>query len=74
MYARSDGSVKDGIESHAYGFTRGTLIGEVWAGATITPGENDEMASLRAEQGGTIGILLILYAIQIYAKMDTAPK
>ena len=39
-------------------------------GSSITPGNAEEMASLRAEHGGAIGILMILYAIQLYLGPD----
>ena len=32
----------------------------------MTPGVVEDMSSLRAEHGGVIGILLTLYAIQVY--------
>ena len=35
-------------------------------GSAITPGTRQEMSSLQAEHGGAVGILLILYAIQVY--------
>jgi hypothetical protein len=66
LYAGSDGSVKNGRGSHAYGFTSGVKRGDIWGGCAITPGTQQEMSSLRAEHGGAVGILLILYAIQIY--------
>ena len=65
LYAGSDGSEKDGIGAHAYGFTSGRELGKVWGGAAITPGNREEMASLRAELGGAIGILLVIYALQV---------
>ena len=34
--------------------------------SAITPGTRQEMSLLRAEHGGAVGILLILYAIQVY--------
>ena len=52
LYAGSDGSVKDGCGTHAYGFTNGTAVGIVWGGSAITPGSTAEMSSLRAEHGG----------------------
>lgn len=52
MCAGSDGSEKDGIGAHAYGFTSGKTVGKVWGGAAITPGNVDWMASLRADLGG----------------------
>ena len=52
LYAGSDGSVKDGCGSHAYGFTNGTGAGTVWGGSAITPGSAVEMSSLQAEHEG----------------------
>ena len=57
LYAGSDGSEKDGIGAHAYGFTSNKYLGTVWGGAAVTPGNIEEMASLRSELGGAIGIL-----------------
>ena len=37
LYAKIDRSVKDRVGSHAYGFTCGNLVGDVWGGA-ITMG------------------------------------
>jgi hypothetical protein len=74
LYAGSDGSVKHGIGSHAYGFTCGKRSEIVWGGASITPGDKEEMSSLRAEHSGAVGVLLILYAIQIYMKIVIVPK
>ena len=73
LHAGSDGSVKDGVGAHAYGFTSGRHIGHVWGGAAITPGDPVEMASLRAELGGAICILLVLYALQIQRGASTNP-
>ena len=38
------------------------------------PGSTQEMSSLRAEHGGVVGILLILYAIQIYMGPIETPE
>ena len=54
LYAGSDGSVKNGIGSHAYGFTSRKLQGKIWGGASITPGAVEEMSSLQAEHGGAM--------------------
>ena len=35
-------------------------------GSAITPDLVKEISSLRAEHGGSIGVLLVLYATQIY--------
>ena len=66
LYAGSEGSSKNGIGSHAYGFTSGKYTSTVWGGAAITPGAAEDMSSLRAKHGGAIGILLILYTIQTF--------
>ena len=63
LYAGSDGSEKEGIGAHAYGFTSGIIEGVVWGGAGKTPGGVQEMASLRAEHAGAIGILLVLFVL-----------
>ena len=70
LYAGSDGSVKDGCGAHAYGFTSSKDEGTVWGGAAITPGLAVGMSSLRAEHGRAIGVLLVLYAIQIYMREE----
>ena len=70
VYAGSDGSVKDGCSAHAYDFTSGISEGGIWGGLAITTGSNQEMSSLRADHGGTVGILLIIYSIQIYVGHD----
>lgn len=59
-----------GFGAHAYGFKNCKEESKVWSGAAITPGSKDEMLSLRAEHGGVIGILLVLYAIQIYLGIE----
>ena len=38
LYAGSDGSVKDERGAHAYGFTSGKDVGEIWGDSSITPG------------------------------------
>ena len=73
LYAGSDGSEKGGIGAHAYGFTSNKFLGPVWGGAAITPGNVDEMASLRVELGGAIGLLLVIYALQIQRGASTYP-
>ena len=65
LYTGSDGSEKEEIGDHAYGFTSGIIEGDVWGGAAITPGGVNEMAFLRSEHTGEIGILLVLYALQV---------
>ena len=73
LYAGSDGSEKEGIGAHAYGFTSGIIEGAVWGGAGITLGGLNEMVSLRAEHAGAIGILLVLYALQVRYGPSTSP-
>jgi len=63
LYAGSDGSEKEGIGAHVYGFMSGKEEGIVWGGAAITPGCVEEMASLCAELGSAIGILMVPYAL-----------
>lgn len=65
LYAGSDGLEKDRIGAHAYGFTIGRHVGQVWEGVAITSWDVEEMASLRAELGGAIGVLLVIYALQV---------
>ena len=74
LYTGSDRSVKDECGSHAYAFTNGREEGIIYGGAAITPGSHEEMSSLRAEHGGAISILLILYAILIYLGEDMVPE
>ena len=59
LHTGSDGSVIDGVGSHAYVFTGGKDIGEVCGGRAITLGNEDEMSSLQAEFGGARGSLLV---------------
>ena len=66
LYAGSDGSEKDGRGSHVYGFKNRDKEGEIWRGSAMIPGSKTGMSSLRAEHDGAIGILLILFAIQIF--------
>ena len=73
LYAGSDGSEKEGIGAHAYGFTSNKYLGMVWRGAAVTPGNVEEMASPRAELGGAIGILLVIYALQVQRGAATRP-
>ena len=65
LYTGINGLENEGIWAHAYGFTSGSIEGDVWGGATITPGSVDEMASHRSERTGAIGILLVLYTLQV---------
>ena len=69
VYSGSNGSEKGGRDAHAYGFTEGTTEGAIWGGYSSTPGSKREMYSLRTKHGGAIGILLVLYAIQIYIEL-----
>ena len=39
---------------------------KVWGRVAPTPGNREEMVSLRAELSGAIGLLLVIYAIQVY--------
>ena len=64
LYAGSDGSVEDKIGAHAFCFTNGIKKDCIIAGAAPTPGNKDEMTSLRAELAGALCILIILYAMQ----------
>ena len=73
LYAGSDGSVKDGLGAHAYGFTSGRHIDKFWGGAAPTPGNEEEMASLRTELGGAMGVLLVVYALQIQRGASLLP-
>ena len=41
--------------------------------AALIPGNVEEMASLRAELGGAIGILLVIYALQVQRGASTRP-
>ena len=73
LYVGSDGSEKDGIGAHTYGFTSSWQVGKVWGGAALTPWGAEEMASLRTELGGLIGALLVLYAMQVQRGNSTHP-
>ena len=65
LYCGSDGSEKEGLGSHAFGFTSGKEIGPIWGVAALTPGSTSEMPSLRTEHAGALAILLVLYVFQI---------
>ena len=52
----------------------GRYRGRFGGRATITPGSQEEISSLRAEHCGVMGILLVLYAIQIYMKIEVVPN
>lgn len=73
LYTGSEGSEKEGIEAHAYSFTSGRMEGVVWGGAVVTLGCVDEMALIRTELGGAVGILLVLYAIQVQRCPSSLP-
>jgi len=73
VYARSDGLKKEGIGAHAYGFTSGKEEDIVWDGVAITPVNVEILASLRAELGVVIGILLVLYALQVQRCVSLLP-
>jgi len=73
LYAGSYGSEKDCIEAHAYGFTSIGQVGKVWGGAALKPGGAEKIASLRAELGGAIGVLLVLYTTQSQRGDSTHP-
>ena len=73
LYAGSDGSEKDDIGSYAYGFTSSRQVDNVWGRAVLIPGGAEEMTSLRTELGAAIGILLVLYAIQVQRGNSTNP-
>ena len=66
MYAGSDGLVKKGFGAHEYGFTSNIEEGKVWRDASITPGLASEMSLFRTEHGGDLGVLLMIYTLQIY--------
>lgn len=62
----SDGSEKDCIWDHAYGFSSGRIEGKVWGGAAVTSGNLEEMALLRTELGwGGIWMLLVVYILHV---------
>ena len=63
--AGSDGSVKDGIGGHSFCITDNYFTHQIWGHAT-TVGTFSEMSSLRAEHGGALAILLVLYALQLH--------
>lgn len=66
FYVGSDGSATDSCGAHVYGFTSGKEEGNIWHESAIIPGLAAEIPSLRAEYGGAIGVLLVLYALQLY--------
>ena len=57
--AGSDGSVKTGIGGHAFCISDTSFTRAIW-GHALTVGSRREMTSLRAEYGGSLGILLLL--------------
>lgn len=49
-------------------------MGKVWVGVAITPGAGvEDMALLRTELGGAIGVLLVIYALQVQRNNCTHP-
>ena len=46
-------------------------MGKFWGGAALTPGGEEETASLRIELGGAIGVFLVLYVIQVQCSAST---
>ena len=70
--AGSDGSVKDGIGGHAFCISDHSFTTAIW-GYAQTVGTSPDMTSLRAEHGGALGILLLIYAMHIHYQMDFPP-
>ena len=57
---------KDGFGSQAYELTSAREITrKVWRGAALTPGDKDEISSLRLELREAIKVLLVIYAVQV---------
>ena len=65
VYDGSDGSFKDGIGGHLYWITGNTFTLFIWDHAHIAR-QSTDMTSLRSEHGEGIGIIHILYAMQIF--------
>ena len=69
-----DGSVKDGLGGHAYIFNSGHTIGKVCGGTALTLGNRDKISLLRVELSVAIGILLVVYVIQVYMDWTEPPQ
>ena len=63
--AGSDGSVKDGIVGDSFCISTNTFTNNIW-GHAQTVGHIKEMSSLRTDHGGTLGVLILLYAMHIF--------
>ena len=63
--AGSDGSVKDEKGGYSFCISTNTFTKNIWE-HTKTVGHKKDMSSLRTEHGGALGVLLLLYAMQIF--------
>ena len=64
LIAASDGSELNRQGAHAIGFTTKKEVDSIYGGAMRTPGNEEEMSSLRAEHAGIITLLLTLQFLQ----------
>ena len=64
LIAASDGSEISGNGAHAYGFTSKSSVTQIFGSAMRTPGNPQEMSSLRAEHAGIITLILYLQYFQ----------
>ena len=56
LYAGSDGSVENKVGAHAFCFTNGSSRAGIIGGAVPTPGNKEEITSLRSESAGALCI------------------
>jgi len=61
----SNGSVKDGIGGHSFCISTNIFTKNMWEHAQTVDHRKD-ISSLRTEHGGVMGVLLLLYAMQIF--------
>ena len=61
----SEGSVKDGVgRGYAFFVSDNSFTAKIW-GEAQTIGHRSDMSSLRVEHGGELGIMLLIYTMQI---------
>ena len=73
LYAESDGAEKDDKGAHVYGFINIKHERDIWKGFALTPVAPQEMSLLMIDHGGSVSILLIVYAIKINMRDQINP-
>lgn len=67
LYGGSNRSVDDGIGAHSFCFCNGQHKSQIIGGLAPTPGNQQELTSLRAELCGAISLVLVINGIvQVY--------